>query len=33
MRRKRSFETTAVQAGVGADRAYGAVSVPIYPTA
>jgi len=33
VRRKRSFETTAVQAGVGADRAYGAVSVPIYPTA
>jgi cystathionine gamma-synthase len=31
--RKRSFETTAAQAGVGADKAYGAVSVPIYPTA
>jgi len=28
-----SFETTAAQAGVGADKAYGAVSVPIYPTA
>jgi len=33
VKRKRSFETTAAQAGVGADRAYGAVSVPIYPTA
>jgi cystathionine beta-lyase/cystathionine gamma-synthase len=31
--RKRSFDTTATQAGVGADKAYGAVSVPIYPTA
>jgi len=31
--RNRSFETKAAQAGVGADRAYGAVSVPIYPTA
>lgn len=31
--RKRSFDTTAAQAGVGADKAYGAVSVPIYPTA
>jgi len=30
---KRTFETTAAQAGVGADKAYGAVSVPIYPTA
>src|SRR5512139_1050777 len=31
--RERSFETMAAQAGVGADKAYGAVSVPIYPTA
>lgn len=31
--RKRAFDTTAAQAGVGADKAYGAVSVPIYPTA
>ena len=31
--RNRSFETIAAQAGVGADKAYGAVSVPIYPTA
>jgi cystathionine gamma-synthase len=33
VKRTRSFETTAAQAGVGADKAYGAVSVPIYPTA
>jgi cystathionine gamma-synthase len=33
VKRRRSFETTAAQAGVGADKAYGAVSVPIYPTA
>ena len=33
MKGKRTFETTAAQAGVGADKAYGAVSVPIYPTA
>ncbi|RJP24588.1 MAG: PLP-dependent transferase [Deltaproteobacteria bacterium] len=32
-KRKRSFGTEAAQAGVGADKAYGAVSVPIYPTA
>ncbi len=31
--RKRTFDTTATQAGVGADKAFGAVSVPIYPTA
>ncbi len=33
MKRKRSIETLAAQAGVGADRAFGAVSVPIYMTA
>lgn len=33
MRRKGSIDTIAAQAGVGADRAYGSVSVPIYPTA
>lgn len=33
MKRKRSIETLAAQAGVGADRAFGAVSVPIYTTA
>ncbi len=33
MKRKRSIETLAAQAGVGEDRAYGAVSVPIYTTA
>ncbi len=33
VKRKRTFDTTAAQAGVGADKAYGAVSVPIYPTA
>ena len=33
MKRKRSIETLAAQAGVGADCAYGAVSVPIYTTA
>lgn len=33
MKRKRTFDTTATQAGVGADKAFGAVSVPIYPTA
>lgn len=33
MKRKRSVETLAAQAGVGADRAFGAVSVPIYTTA
>ncbi len=33
VRRKRSIETLAAQAGVGADKAYGAVSVPIYLTA
>ena len=31
--RNRSIETLAAQAGVGADKAYGAVSVPIYTTA
>jgi cystathionine beta-lyase/cystathionine gamma-synthase len=30
---RRSIETVAAQAGVGADKAYGAVSVPIYPAA
>ncbi len=33
MKRKRSIETLAAQSGVGADRAFGAVSVPIYTTA
>jgi cystathionine beta-lyase/cystathionine gamma-synthase len=33
LKRKRSFETTAAQAGVDADKAYGAVSAPIYTTA
>ena len=33
MKRKHSIETLAAQAGVGADRAFGAVSVPIYMTA
>jgi len=33
MKRSRSIDTTAAQAGVGRDKAYGAVSVPIYPTA
>jgi cystathionine gamma-synthase len=33
VKRKRSIETLAAQAGVGADRAFGAVSVPIYMTA
>lgn len=33
MKRKRSIDTLAAQAGVGADRAFGAVSVPIYTTA
>ena len=33
MKRKRSIETLAAQAGVGADRAFGSVSVPIYTTA
>lgn len=33
MKRKRTIETLAAQAGVDADRAYGAVSVPIYTTA
>jgi cystathionine gamma-synthase len=33
MRSKRSFDTAAAQAGVGSDKAYGAVSVPIYTTA
>lgn len=33
MTRKRSIETLAAQAGVGADRAFGSVSVPIYTTA
>ncbi len=32
-RRKGSIETLAAQAGVGADKAYGAVSVPIYASA
>ena len=32
-RQTRSARTVAAQAGVGADRAYGAVSVPIYPSA
>jgi cystathionine gamma-synthase len=33
VKRKHSIETLAAQAGVGADRAFGAVSVPIYMTA
>ncbi|MDA8121459.1 MAG: PLP-dependent aspartate aminotransferase family protein [Deltaproteobacteria bacterium] len=33
MKKKRSFETAAAQAGVGADKAFGAVSAPIYTTA
>jgi cystathionine gamma-synthase len=33
VKRKRSIETLAAQAGVGADRAFGAVSVPIYMSA
>jgi cystathionine gamma-synthase len=33
MSKGRSIETIAAQAGVGADKAYGAVSVPIYPSA
>lgn len=33
MGRERSIETLAAQAGVGADRAFGAVSAPIYTTA
>lgn len=33
MGRKQTIETAAAQAGVGADRAFGAVSVPIYATA
>jgi cystathionine beta-lyase/cystathionine gamma-synthase len=33
LKRKRSVETTAAQAGVDADTAYGAVSAPIYTTA
>jgi len=33
VKRKRSIETLAAQAGVGTDRAFGAVSVPIYTTA
>jgi cystathionine gamma-synthase len=33
VKRKRSIDTLAAQAGVGADRAFGAVSVPIYTTA
>jgi len=33
VKRKRSIETLAAQAGVGADKAFGAVSVPIYLTA
>lgn len=33
VKRKRAIETLAAQAGVDADRAYGAVSVPIYTTA
>lgn len=32
-RQTRSARTVAAQAGVGADRAYGAVSAPIYPSA
>jgi len=32
-KRKRSVETLAAQAGVGADRAFGSVSAPIYTTA
>lgn len=32
-RQPRSARTLAAQAGVGADRAYGAVSAPIYPSA
>jgi cystathionine gamma-synthase len=33
VKRKRSIDTLTAQAGVGADRAFGAVSVPIYTTA
>jgi len=33
LKRKRSLETVAAQAGVGADRAFGSISVPIYATA
>ncbi|MBI5419796.1 MAG: PLP-dependent transferase [Deltaproteobacteria bacterium] len=33
MKRKKSIDTLAAQAGVGADKAFGAVSVPIYTTA
>jgi cystathionine gamma-synthase len=33
MKKGRSIETKAVHSGVGADKAYGAVSVPIYPSA
>jgi len=33
VKKKRSIETAAAQAGVGADKAFGAVSVPIYTTA
>lgn len=33
MKKGKSIETIAAQAGVGADKAYGAVSVPIYPSA
>lgn len=33
MKRHRTIETAAAQAGVGADKAYGAVSTPIYPSA
>ncbi|MBK5094277.1 MAG: PLP-dependent transferase [Deltaproteobacteria bacterium] len=33
MKRKRSIDTLAAQAGVDADRAFGSVSVPIYQTA
>jgi cystathionine gamma-synthase len=33
MKKGKSIETLAAQAGVGADKAYGAVSAPIYPAA
>jgi cystathionine gamma-synthase len=33
VKRKQAIETLAAQAGVGADKAYGAVSVPIYMSA
>ena len=33
MKKNRKIETIAAQAGVGADKAYGAVSAPIYTAA